>query len=229
MSDPTAPLRVTDLVKEYPTGAPGGPLRVLDGLSLALDAGERVAILGPSGSGKSTLLNILGTLDAPTAGAVRLGEVDPFALTAPAAARFRAERIGFVFQEAHLLAQCTASENVLLASLARGRVARADVARAAELLERVGLADRAGHLPSQLSGGERQRVAVARALMNQPALLLADEPTGNLDAETAAGVGELLIELAQRSRAILIVATHSEALAAQVGRQRRLSSGRLIE
>jgi lipoprotein-releasing system ATP-binding protein len=157
---------------------------------------------------------------------VTLGDVSPFSLDPAALARFRAERIGFVFQDHHLLPQCSAMENVLLPRLALGRVRAGDEARATQLLSRAGLSGRASHLPSELSGGERQRVAVARALMNEPSLVLADEPTGNLDARSADAVGDLL---AGENRAILIVVTHSDALASRFARRVRMADGRLID
>ena len=218
-----APLHVSDVWKEYPT--PGEPLIVLRGVSFEVDAGQTLAIVGPSGSGKSTLLNILGTLDRPTRGNVRLGEVDPFILGGGELARYRSGKVGFIFQDHHLLPQCTAVENVLIAKLAKGRVNDADAARARDLLGMVGLADRASHLPSELSGGERQRVAIARALMNGPQLLLCDEPTGNLDTKASQAVGELLLRLAAETHAILITVTHSPALAEMFGRQMRMTDG----
>lgn len=220
-------LRAVDVYKEYPT--PGEPLVVLRGVTVELAAGESLAILGPSGSGKSTLLNILGTLDRPTRGTVRLGGEDPFVLSADELARFRAGHVGFVFQEHHLLPQCTALENVLVARLAAGKVGEEHVARAEELLKRVGLGERKTHLPSELSGGERQRVAIARAMMNRPGLLLCDEPTGNLDAKTGRAVGELLMEVAGEGRTMLVVVTHSTALAEVIGRRMRMEEGRLVE
>jgi len=223
-----AKLVLADVSKDYPAAPGVEPLHVLRNISLTMAPGDRLAVVGPSGSGKSTLLNIIGTLDAPTGGSVRLGDVDPFALPPAALARFRADRVGFIFQDHHLLPQCAAVENVLLARLAAGPVARADVERAGELLAAVGLADRAGHRPGQLSGGERQRVAVARALINRPAVLLCDEPTGNLDEAAAAAVGKLILDLAGESGAIVIVATHSDSLANRVGRRARLSEGRLV-
>lgn len=198
---------------------------MLKGVSLALSPGETLAIVGPSGSGKSTLLNILGTLDRPTSGAVSLGSVDPFSLNARALARFRSERVGFVFQDHHLLPQCTAVENVLLPKLALGNVTDDDCQRAGKLLDQVGLTGRAAHLPSELSGGERQRVAVARAMMNRPALLLCDEPTGNLDSKNSAAIGELLRDAAAQSDAMLIVVTHSPTLASLFSQQLRMSDG----
>jgi lipoprotein-releasing system ATP-binding protein len=211
--------------KEYPT--PTEPLVVLRGVSFTLAPGDRLAIVGPSGSGKSTLLNIIGTLDEPTAGTVTLDGVNPFTLRAKQLARFRGERIGFVFQDHHLLPQCNALENVLVANLATGSVTDADASRAAELLNEVGLAGRATHLPAELSGGERQRVAIARALMNRPRLLLCDEPTGNLDTKTGQSIGELLTRVATGSDSILIAVTHSQALAEMFPRKMGMVDGRL--
>jgi ABC-type lipoprotein export system ATPase subunit/glycosyltransferase involved in cell wall biosynthesis len=220
-------LQVRDVWKEYPT--PAEPLVVLRGVSLSLCAGESLAIVGPSGSGKSTLLNILGTLDRPTRGTVRLGDTDPFSLKPRELAGFRSRRIGFVFQDHHLLPQCTAMENVLIARLPLGRVSDEDASRAAELLGLVGLSARVRHLPSELSGGERQRVAIARALMNAPQLLLCDEPTGNLDQKSSHGVTELLLELAKKTHAILITVTHSAAVAGMFARQMRMTDGVLMD
>lgn len=223
-----APSRGEDLAldgvwKEYPT--PAEPLVVLKGVSFSLSPGETLAIVGPSGSGKSTLLNILGTLDRPTRGSVRMGDVDPNALSPAELARFRARHIGFVFQDHHLLPQCTALENVLIPRLALGRVSDADAGRGAELLRLVGLEERARHLPSELSGGERQRVAIARALMNGPGLVLCDEPTGNLDTKASHAIGQLLLHLAAETNAILVVVTHSPAIAAMFARQMRMTDG----
>ncbi|HET6879928.1 MAG TPA: ABC transporter ATP-binding protein, partial [Pirellulales bacterium] len=182
-------LAVRDITKEFPTRAE--PLVVLRGCSFELARGENLAILGPSGSGKSTLLQIVGTLDAPTSGEVLLGGDDPFQLSEPRLAKFRNERIGFVFQDHHLLPQCSVLENVLLPTLAGGGATQEAFERARMLLERVGLTARLDHRPAELSGGERQRVAIARALIRQPMLLLADEPTGNLDRSTANAIGDL--------------------------------------
>jgi lipoprotein-releasing system ATP-binding protein len=220
-----AELAVENLVKEYPT--PAAPLRILSDLSFSLGRGENLAILGPSGSGKSTLLSILGTLEPPTSGTVRLSGQDPFALPEPQLAAFRRDNIGFVFQEHHLLPQCTVLENVLVPFLADGAAGEEDQRRAADLLTRVGLAERLAHRPAELSGGERQRVAIARALVRGPALLLADEPTGNLDRSTAGSITGLLLELQAERNAILVVVTHSEAVAAALGRRMELDSGRL--
>lgn len=218
-------LEVAGITKTYPTAA--GGLRVLDAVSLTLESGRQLAIMGPSGSGKSTLLAIIGGLDEPTAGRVRLDGVDPFAGDAAARAAFRNRRIGFVFQEHHLLAGCTALDNVVLPALAAGRVSADVIARAGRLLERVGLADRMTHMPDALSGGERQRVAVARALVLAPRLVLADEPTGQLDSRSSAQVTDLLVELAAESGGMLMIVTHSADVARRVGRVRHLVDGRL--
>jgi lipoprotein-releasing system ATP-binding protein len=222
----TPGLSVTDLYKEYPT--PSEPLVVLRGVSLALSPGEAVAVVGPSGSGKSTLLNILGTLDAPTRGRVLLDGVDPFSLSPKELALFRGRRVGFIFQDHHLLPQCTALENVLVARLAVGAVGKDDASRAAELLRLVGLEGRATHRPSELSGGERQRVAIARALMNEPSLLLCDEPTGNLDTKTSGAVGDLLHSVTGKAGAMMVVVTHSPDLARSFPRQLRMADGQLL-
>ena len=222
-------LDVEHLVKEYPAAV--GALRVLDDVSLRMEAGDRLVVMGPSGSGKSTLLSILGTLEEPTAGSVRLDGVDPFAESPAGRAAFRNARIGFVFQEHHLLAGCSAIDNVVLPALATGRVSDAIEARGQALLERVGLAKRVEHPPARLSGGERQRVAIARALIHAPRLILADEPTGQLDAHAAAAVADLLVELAAETSSLLIVVTHAASIAARIaadgGSMRQLVDGRL--
>jgi lipoprotein-releasing system ATP-binding protein len=218
-------LEVDRVSKSFPVA--GGRLPVLFDVSLALEPGGRLAIMGPSGSGKSTLLSIIGALEEPTAGGVRLDGVDPFALDATARAAFRNRRIGFVFQDHHLLGGCTALDNVVLPALATGPVGTDLAVRAARLLDRVGLSGRGGHLPGELSGGERQRVAVARALVLAPRVVIADEPTGQLDARTAADVADLLVDLVAESGGMLVVATHSESLAMRVGTVRRLVDGRL--
>jgi lipoprotein-releasing system ATP-binding protein len=221
-----AELVAENIVKEYPT--PREPLRVLNGVSFTLGRGENLAILGPSGSGKSTLLSILGTLEPPTSGSIRLAGEDPFALDEAALARFRSRRVGFVFQDHHLLPQCTVVENVLIPFLADGAATQDDQERATQLLSRVGLAERLTHRPAELSGGERQRVAIARSLVREPLLLLADEPTGNLDRTTAGSITELLLELQAERNAILIVVTHSTALASALKKRMELDAGRLV-
>jgi lipoprotein-releasing system ATP-binding protein len=218
-------LIVADIAKEYPTRSE--PLVVLRGCSLALSAGENLAILGPSGSGKSTLLQIIGTLDRPTNGTLTLGGDDPFQFDEPRLARYRNQRIGFVFQDHHLLPQCSVMENVLIPTIANGCATSESFDRARMLLERVGLAERLHHRPAELSGGERQRVAIARALIRKPALLLADEPTGNLDRTTAAAIGDLLMEMQQIEQSMLIVVTHSLELAGRLGQRVELDGGRL--
>ncbi len=220
-------LEVNNVTKEFP--ARGEPLRVLRGVSLELSAGQNLAVLGPSGCGKSTLLHILGTLDRPTDGSVRLEGDDPFQLDEPRLADFRNRKIGFVFQDHHLLGQCTVLENVLLPTIANGKPDAATVARARELLDHVGLSDRLDHRPAELSGGERQRVAIARALIHSPTLLLADEPTGNLDRTTAAGVAKLLLDLQRRENTMMIAVTHSLELAGLMDRRFELDEGTLKE
>jgi len=217
-------LNATSISKHYSTRA--GELVVLRDVSLTLEPGQSAAILGPSGSGKSTLLNILGTLEPPTTGRVRLGDCDPFALAARDLARFRNRHIGFVFQDHHLLPQCSVLENVLLPTLA-GTPAPAAADRAQRLLAQVGLADRLDHRPAELSGGEKQRAALARALVNRPTLVLADEPTGNLDSATTNTVGALLARLPRDEQVILIVVTHSPMLAARFDCRYELTDGGL--
>jgi lipoprotein-releasing system ATP-binding protein len=219
-------LIVSNLGKDYPTRS--GPLVVLRDVSLTMQRGDALAVLGPSGSGKSTLLHLLGTLDRPTRGQVTLDDTDPFVLAEPALADFRNRHIGFVFQDHHLLPQCSVLENVLVPTLAR-RDRPADIEQwARQLLDRVGLKTRLDHRPAELSGGERQRVAVARALIQKPKLVLADEPTGNLDRTNAAAIGELLLKIANEQNAILIAVTHSPELAARFPNRAEMDDGRLI-
>lgn len=213
------------LAKSYPT--PSEPLVVLSDVSLSMERGESLAIIGPSGSGKSTLLNLLGTLDHPSAGSIELAGTNPADLNEAALARFRNEQIGFIFQEHHLLPQLTVLENVLIPALAAGRPDAAKIDRARQLLDRVGLSDRLDHIPGELSGGQKERVAVARALLNGPTLVLGDEPTGNLDRTTADSIATLLKELQREQNTILIVVTHSESLARQMDAQRELVDGTL--
>ncbi len=213
-------LHVSGLGKEFQSAAE--TLRVLENVDLEMSAGENLSIVGTSGCGKSTLLYILGTLDQPTQGEILLDDVDPFSLTARKLAAFRNSHIGFVFQDHHLLPQLSVAENVLLPALAAGKPTTELRDRAASLIVDVGLEARANHLPAQLSGGERQRVAVARALLNQPKLLLADEPTGNLDEENTHKIADLLFDLPRREGAMLIVVTHSPWVAQQAARQMRL-------
>src|SRR5258708_7161816 len=220
-------LEVQHLCKDYPTRS--GPLPILRDLNLQLGRGEALAVMGPSGSGKSTLLHILGTLDQPTRGQVTLAGTNPFTLAEPQLAAFRNRRIGFVFQAHHLLPQCTVLENVLVPTIPIKDPALRGSAegRARTLLERVGLGARLGHRPGQLSGGERQRVAVVRALINQPKLLLADEPTGALDRASAQELGQLLLELNREQGVTLMVVTHALELATKMERVLELRDGTL--
>jgi lipoprotein-releasing system ATP-binding protein len=215
------PLAVSNLCKSYPVRE--GTLEVLRDCSFELHSGESLSISGPSGSGKSSLLSILGTLESATVGAVTLDGVDVLMLAERDLPPFRRNNIGFVFQEHHLLPQCSALENVLIPFLATSRITADQRRWGTELLDRVGLSARLTHLPSELSGGERQRVAIARALVNRPALILADEPTGNLDRTIAGHIGDLLLELTDAS--MLIVVTHDAALAERTQRRATLDGG----
>jgi len=209
----TATVEAKSITKRFRTRSQD--LLVLDQVNLTVEAGQSVAIMGPSGSGKSTLLNILGTLEPPDDGSVTIAGENPFQLDERHLARFRNHRVGFIFQEHHLLPQCNVLENVLIPTLAdkSGGNGAGSLERANQLLDRVGLSDRLDHRPAELSGGERQRVAIARALINNPVLLLADEPTGNLDRRTAETVADVLQDVHKDVSAALIVVTHSERLA----------------
>jgi lipoprotein-releasing system ATP-binding protein len=204
---------------------------VLEDVTFSLQPGDAAAITGPSGSGKSSLLYMLGALEPPSVGRIALGGLNPFGLRPPELADFRNARIGFVFQDHCLLPQCSVLENVLVPTLVAkrgaGGGAEEDVRRAQALLEQVGLASRLDHRPGQLSGGERQRVAVARALIRQPDLLLCDEPTGNLDQASASTVASLLLDLHRRQRNILIVVTHNVQLASEFPIRFEIAAGRL--
>lgn len=214
-------LEVSHVAKAYPT--PRGPLTVLTDVTFSLAAGEAAVIMGPSGSGKSSLLYILGAMEPPTSGTIRLAGQDPFGLTPSALARYRNTEIGFVFQDHCLLPQCSVLENVLVPTLigrrrskGEGRLADDNPERLARtLIEEVGLLDRIDHRPAELSGGEKQRVAIARALIRNPRLLLCDEPTGNLDQRSADSVTALLLELHGLHKNILITVTHSTQLASK--------------
>lgn len=227
MATATPLLEVQDVTKRYAGQTAEPP--VLSNVSLTLDRGESLAVVGPSGCGKTTLLNIIGTLDRPTAGAVRLEGRDLTALDEGALAEVRNRQIGFVFQMHHLLPQCTVFENVLVPTLAARNEVLRDGApeRARRLLERVGLSARLHHRPGQLSGGERQRVAVVRALINEPQLLLADEPTGALDRASAENLAQLLAELNRELHLTLVVVTHSPDLARRMQRVVELRDGAL--
>ncbi|HUS47205.1 MAG TPA: ABC transporter ATP-binding protein [Phycisphaerae bacterium] len=219
-------LELLNVSKYYDSPAGGEPLKVLKDVNLTLSPGQALAVTGPSGSGKSTLLNVIAALDRPTAGSVMLDGRDLAKLTDRQLAAVRNKDIGLIFQLHHLLPQCTVLENVLVPTLAGGPDNECRH-RALHLLERVALADRLSHFPSQLSGGECQRVAAARALINRPRLLLADEPTGSLDRSAAQNLTDLLVELNGEEGTALIVATHSAALAGCIGRVMELRDGRL--
>lgn len=222
-----AQLEVEHVSKHYPTR--GEPLVVLRDISFTLSGGQSLAVVGPSGSGKSTLLHILGTLEPPTSGRVTLDGQNPHDLTEVELAAFRNRHIGFVFQEHYLLPQLSVIENVLVPALAHGTPDQAVRERAIELIRRVGLSERQEHRPAELSGGERQRVAVARALLLNPALVLADEPTGSLDRSNAASIGKLLLELQREENNMLIVVTHSLELARLMQTVMELDNGVLTE
>jgi putative ABC transport system ATP-binding protein len=217
-------LRAEDLCKQV--SSPEGSLTIVDEVSLDILAGESVAVTGPSGAGKSTLLALLAGLDVPTRGRVLLEGQDLTRLDEDGRARLRAQRVGFVFQSFHLIPALTALENVMLPLELAGR---RDARRAAaETLQRVGLKERTGHYPRQLSGGEQQRVALARAFVTQPAVLFADEPTGNLDTVTGARVGELLFELNANAHTTLVLVTHDRELAARCARMVKMEAGRVL-
>ena len=227
MTDPSPLLKLENVSREFPSAEGDQPLHVLRGLSLEVAHGESVAVVGPSGCGKSTLLNLIGTLDQPTGGTLtfdgrELGGLDDTELAA-----LRNREMGFIFQSHHLLPQCTVMENVLVPTLAHRSATADDEDRARRLLERVGLGERLAHRPGQLSGGERQRAAVVRALINEPQLLLADEPTGALDEATADKLGQLLVELNAEENLTLITVTHSPDLAARMARTVKLAEGQI--
>ena len=206
--------------------SPAGPLKVLDQISFSLATGETAAVMGPSGSGKSSLLYILGGLEPPTSGTVSVGDQNPYALSPDALAAFRNRQVGFVFQDHCLLPQCTVLENVLVPTLVGEQDATA-AERARTLLDQVGLGARLDHRPAALSGGEKQRVAIARALIRQPIVVFCDEPTGNLDADSAERVAEVLLSLQRQHKTVLLVVTHSDTLARRCDKRWRLDHGQL--
>jgi lipoprotein-releasing system ATP-binding protein len=220
-------ISVLNLSKTYET--PGEDIRVLDRLDLTLAAGETAAIVGPSGCGKSTLLNLLGALDRPTSGSIKIGDQDISSFSEEQAAAFRNHSLGFIFQQQHLLPQLNVLENVLVPRLAGDwQESAADTEkRALQLIEAVGLTDRLRHLPWQLSGGEKLRTAVARALINRPKLILADEPTGSLDPASTDTIADLLLALNRDQGVTLIVVTHNVALAQRMGKTFELRNGKL--
>ena len=221
-------LRMENITKSFDSPSEGADLQVLKQIDLSLKTGESLAIIGPSGSGKSTLLNIIGGLIAPTSGKILLAGRDMAVLSERELASLRVHDIGFIFQLHHLLPQCTVLENVLLPTLAYKQKSPPEAyERGLQLLQEFGLNDRLQHYPGQLSGGERQRVAVARALINQPKLLLADEPTGALDRSAAEKLVDLLVDLNQSKGVTLIMVTHSEKLASRMHRLLVLSDGKL--
>jgi len=218
-------LEVSNLSKVYP--APSGQLSVLSNVSIAMQRGESASIMGPSGSGKSTLLYILGALESPTSGQVFLDGDDPFTLEPRALAEFRNRAIGFVFQDHLLLPQCNVLENVLLPTLV-GNPLPDGHARARDLLDRVGLSERLNYRPAELSGGEKQRVALARALIRHPPLVLCDEPTGNLDRESADTVASLLLTLHREQQTVLVVVTHNQTIADRFTQKLELRGQQLL-
>ncbi|MEZ4333481.1 MAG: ABC transporter ATP-binding protein [Myxococcota bacterium] len=220
-------VEIRGLVRRFETG--GGTVEVLQGVDLEIARGDRIAIVGQSGVGKSTLLHILGTLDHPTAGVVRFGGEDVFARTREALSHLRNRFLGFVFQFHHLLPEFSAIENVMMPGLIQGRTREEMRGRAEAMLRDVGLSHRIEHAVGKLSGGERQRVAVARALVLDPPLVLADEPTGNLDPATGDQVAELLFEMNRTRGTTLVVVTHSKRMADRLGRVLVLTGGKLIE
>lgn len=221
-------IELKNVYKRYESADTAPDAEVLRDLSLQVEPGEALVVVGPSGCGKSTLLNLIGALDKPTSGQVLLEGRDLATLSDREAAQVRRRDIGFIFQMHHLLPQCTVLENVLIPTLAEKTDARAARQRAEQLLEIVGLQDRLTYLPGQLSGGQRQRVAVARALVNDPRIVLADEPTGSLDPKTGEQIGALLLKLHQERAVTLVLVTHAQSLADRFTRILHLEDGRLV-
>lgn len=219
-------LKLAGITRTYVTSA--GELSILRGADLTINAGELVALIGPSGSGKSTLLHIAGLLDSPQAGSLTIAETDASKANDATRTRLRNKHIGFIYQFHNLLPELSAEENVMMPQLIAGIKQVEARKHALALLERLGLGPRAKHLPSQLSGGEQQRVAIARALANKPQLILADEPTGNLDPTTSDSVTELLLEVAREQKIAALIATHNMTLAKRLSRAVTLREGQLI-
>ena len=215
-------IQATNIVKSY------GPLEVLRGLDFNVESGEVVAIVGASGAGKSTLLQILGTLDVPNQGELHIDGTPVHGMSRSALSRFRNENLGFVFQSHRLLPEFNAVENVMMPAWISGQSTDQSAPRAEALLQELGLGHRLSHNPSELSGGEQQRVAVARALMNRPKVLLADEPSGNLDSENAEALHDLFFQLRDRSGQTIVLVTHNESLAARADRTLRMADGQFI-
>ena len=215
-------IQAANIVKSY------GPLEVLRGLDLNVESGEVVAIVGASGAGKSTLLQILGTLDVPNQGELHIDGTPVHGMSRSALSRFRNENLGFVFQSHRLLPEFNAVENVMMPAWISGQSTDQSAPRAEALLQELGLGHRFAHNPSELSGGEQQRVAVARALMNRPKVLLADEPSGNLDSENAEALHDLFFQLRDRSGQTIVLVTHNESLAARADRTLRMADGQFI-
>ena len=215
-------IQATNIVKSY------GPLEVLRGLDLSVESGEVVAIVGASGAGKSTLLQILGTLDVPNQGELHIDGTPVHGMSRTALSRFRNENLGFVFQSHRLLPEFNAVENVMMPAWISGQSTDQSAPRAEALLQELGIGHRLAHNPSELSGGEQQRVAVARALMNRPKVLLADEPSGNLDSENAEALHDLFFQLRDRSGQTIVLVTHNESLAARADRTLRMADGQFI-
>jgi len=220
-------IKTVNLVKEYQISKEKS-LRVLNGINVEINEGEVVAIVGPSGAGKSTLLHLIGTLDKPTSGEISIDGENVFKLSGNELAHFRNTKIGFIFQFHHLLPEFTALENVCIAAMISGGSMKSVEQKAKLLLEEVGLADRLHHKPSELSGGEAQRVAIARALINSPKVVLADEPTGNLDTHNSDDIMEIMFDLRKKYQKTFVIVTHNEKFAAMTDRTLKMVDGNMV-
>jgi len=220
-------IKTDSIIKEYKVSNEKS-LRVLNGISIAINEGEVVSIVGPSGAGKSTLLHIIGTLDKPTSGDVAIDGQNVFALGGNEISRFRNSKIGFIFQFHHLLPEFSALENVCIAAMISGKSFKAVEEKAAQILNEVGLSDRLHHKPSELSGGEAQRVAVARALINSPKIILADEPTGNLDSHNSDEMIKIMLDLRDKYKQTFVIVTHNEKFASAADRMLKMSDGKIV-